>query len=101
VARGRTEVEPKVREAGSKAIALGIGLTAFFVLVMLPFLIPVAFYVAANVYALVKGTTFSSDTANVDVLLTLLALSVALFPVLLAALIALIGRALSPKTSEP
>ena len=81
-------------------IALGIGLTIFLVLVMLPFLIPVAFYVAANVYALTKGTTFSSATANDGALLTLLAFSVALFPILLAVLIGLIGRALSPKSRE-
>ena len=84
----------------SKVIALGIGITVFLVLVMLPFLIPVAFYVAANVYALTKGTTFSSATVNDGVLLTLLAFSVALFPILLAVLIGLIGRALSPKSRE-
>ncbi len=82
---------------GSRFLGLGIGLAVFAVLVMLPFLIPVAFYVVANIYALIKGTTFSSQTANDAVLLTLLVFSVALFPVLLAALVAFLGRALSPK----
>jgi uncharacterized membrane protein len=95
--RDETTLEREARAAGSKGIALGIGLATFVVLVMLPFLIPVVFYVVANVYALVKGTTFSSQTANEGVLLTLLVLSVALFPVLLAVLIGLIGRSLSPK----
>lgn len=82
---------------GSRFVGVGIGLAAFAVLVMLPFLVPVTFYVVANIYALVKGTTFSSRTANDAVLLTLLVFSVALFPVGLAVLVTLIGRVLSPK----
>ena len=82
---------------GSRFLGLGIGLVAFAVLAMLPFLIPVTFYVVANVYALIKGTTFSSDTANIGVVLTLLVFSVVVFPVGLAVAIAYLGRALSPK----
>ena len=82
---------------GSRIVGVGIGLAAFAVFVLLPFLIPVTFYVVANVYALIKGTTFSSDTANIGVVLTLLVFSVVVFPVGLAAAIAFLGRALSPK----
>ena len=82
---------------GSRFVGLGIGLAALAVLVMLPFLVPVTFYVVATVYALTKGTTFSSDTANSGVVLALLVFSVALFPVGLAVAIAFLGRALSPK----
>jgi len=82
---------------GSRFVGVGIGLVTFAVLVMLPFLIPVTFYVVANVYALIKGTTFSSQTANTGVVLTLLVFSVVVFPVGLAAAIAFLGRALSPK----
>ena len=82
---------------GSRFVGLGIGLAAVAVFVLLPFLIPVTFYVVANVYALTKGTTFSSDTANTGVVLTLLVFSVAVFPVGLAVAIAFFGRALSPK----
>jgi hypothetical protein len=82
---------------GSRMVGVGIGLAALAVFVMLPFLIPVTFYVVANVYALVKGTTFSSSTANDGVILTLLVFSVALFPVGLAVTIAFLGRVLSPK----
>ena len=57
---------------GSRFVGVGIGLVAVAVLVMLPFLVPVTFYVAVNVYALIKGTTFSSQTANDGVVLTLL-----------------------------
>jgi hypothetical protein len=82
---------------GSGFVGLGIGLVAFAVFVMLPFLIPITFYVIANVYAVIKGTTFSSDTANTGVFLILLVFSVAVFPVGLAIAIGLLGRALSPK----
>ena len=85
---------------GSRFVGVGIGLAAFVVLVMLPFLVPVAFYVVANVYALIKGTTFSSDTANTGVVLTLLVFSVVVFPVGLAVAIAFFGRALSPRRSR-
>jgi hypothetical protein len=82
---------------GSRFVGVGIGLAAFAVFVMLPFLIPITFYVVANVYAAIKGTTFSSDTANTGVVLTLLVVSVVLFPVGLALAIAFLGRVLSPK----
>ncbi|HJU58043.1 MAG TPA: hypothetical protein VJ774_04845 [Actinomycetota bacterium] len=81
----------------SRLAGLGIGLLATAVLVMLPFLVPIAFYVVANVYAATKGTTFSSGSANEGVLLALLVLSVAIFPVVLSILVGLLGRALSPK----
>ena len=82
---------------GSRLVGVGIGLAALAVFVMLPFLIPVTFYVVVNVYALIKGTTFSSGTANDGVILTLLVFSVALLPVGLAVTIAYLGRVLSPK----
>ena len=82
---------------GSRLVGVGIGLAAFAVFVMLPFLIPITFYVVANVYAATKGTTFSSDTANAGVVMTLLVVSVVLFPVGLAIAIGLLGRTLSPK----
>lgn len=81
----------------SRIAGLSIGLIAAAVLVMLPFLIPVAFYVVANVYAATKGSTFSSGSVNEGVLLALLVLSVALIPVVLSVLVGLLGRALSPK----
>ena len=82
---------------GSRLLGVGIGFVCVAVLAMLPFLIPVTFYVIANVYAVIKGTAFSSATVNDGVLLTLLVLSVAVFPVALAAAVALLGKALSPK----
>jgi len=82
---------------GSRLLGVGFGLVVFAVFVMLPFLVPVTFYVVANIYALIKGTTFSSETANTDVVLTLLVFSVALMPIALAVLIAFLGRVLSPK----
>lgn len=94
---GKADVDAGLGPVGSRFLGVGIGLAAFVVFVFLPLLIPVTFYVMANVYAMVKGTSFSSQTANDDVLLTLLVLSAALFPVLLSVLISLLGRAFSPK----
>lgn len=94
------EPDDAARDAGpfgSRIVGVGIGLAAFAVFAMLPFLVPVTFYVVANIYALVKGTTFSSATANDGVMLTLLVSSVALIPVGLAVAIAFLGRVLSPK----
>lgn len=82
---------------GSRLVGVGFGLLVFVVFVMLPFLVPVTFYVVANIYAVIKGTTFSSQTANTGVVLTLLVLSVAVLPIGLAVLIAFLGRVLSPK----
>jgi hypothetical protein len=94
-------VEPDDRGSagpfGSRLVGVGIGMVALAVFVMLPFLIPVTFYVVANVYALIKGTTFSSQTVNAGVVLALLVFSVAVFPVGLAVAIAFLGRVLSPK----
>lgn len=85
---------------GDKPIGLAIGIVAVAALVLLPALIVPAFYLFANVYAIVTGGDFASDTTNVGVLLTGLVLTVALFLVLLGAGVALIGRALSPKRAE-
>jgi hypothetical protein len=94
---GAIEDEPAASPSGSRLVGLSIGLIATAVLVMLPFLVPIAFYVVANVYAATKGTTFSSGSANEGVLLALLVFSVAVFPVVLAVLVGLLGRALSPE----
>jgi hypothetical protein len=82
---------------GSRLVGVGFGLIVVAVLVMLPFLVPVTFYMLANIYAVIKGTTFSSQIANTGVVLTLLVFSVALWPIVLAVLIAFLGRVLSPK----
>lgn len=96
------DVEPEdiARDSGpfgSRLVGVGFGLVVFAVFVMLPFLVPVTFYVVANIYAAIKGTTFSSQTANTGVVLTLLVFSVVVFPIGLAVLIAFLGRVLSPK----
>ena len=82
---------------GSKPIGLAIGVVAFVLLALLPFLIVVDFYLFANVDAIVTGTRFGSRTLNVGTFLTGLALTVAAMLVGLSGLVSLIGRALSPK----
>ncbi len=81
----------------SRLIGLAAGIAALVVLMALPALIVVAFYVFANVYAIITGTDFGSNTIDVGVFLTGLVLSVATFVVLMAVAVNLIGRSLSPK----
>jgi hypothetical protein len=87
-------------KSANRGIGLGIGVTVLLVLVLVPALIVVGFYVFASVDALIVGSDFSSDTVNVPVLLTGLVLTVALFAILLAVVVGLIGRALSPKRDD-
>lgn len=85
---------------GDKPIGLAIGMVAMAVLVLLPALIVPISYLFANLYALITGSDFSSDTMNVAVFLTGFVMTVALFLLLMAGAVTLIGRALSPKTPE-
>jgi hypothetical protein len=85
---------------GSKFIGLGVAAVVLAVLVLLPALVVVAFYVFANVYALITGSDFSSGTMNVAVFLAGLAVTVALFVTLMAVAVGFIGRSLSPKRAD-
>ncbi len=85
---------------GDKPIGFAIGVFVLAVLVLLPALIVPTYYLFANVYALIIGSDFSSDTMSVAVFLTGLVMTVTLFLLLMAGAVALIGRALSPKTPE-
>jgi len=82
---------------GSRFIGLGVAVAVLAVLVLLPALAVVGFYTFANVYALITGFDFSSDTMNVAVFLTGLVLTVAAIIVAMAVAAGLIGRSLSPK----
>jgi hypothetical protein len=85
---------------GGKTIGLVIGLAVAAALILLPALIVPLFYLFANVYALIVGTDFSSETMNVAVFLTGLVLTVTLLLLLLSGAVALIGRGLSPKNRD-
>jgi hypothetical protein len=85
---------------GGKPIGLMIGLAVAAALILLPALIVPLFYLFANVYALIVGTDFSSETMNVAVFLTGLVMTVTLLLLLLSGAVALIGRGLSPKNRE-
>lgn len=84
----------------SKMTGLVVGLVGLATFAALPFLIPAAFYAFANVYAIITGTDFSSDTINVGVLLTGLVVTVAMLVVAMAVAVNLIGRSLSPKRRD-
>ncbi len=85
---------------GDKPIGLAIGVIALAVLVLLPALVVPTFYVFANVYAIITGSDFASGTTNVAVLMTGLVVTVALFLLLMAGAVSLVGRALSPKNPK-
>jgi hypothetical protein len=85
---------------GGKPIGLVIGLAVAGVLILLPALVVPLFYLFANVYALIVGSDFSSETVNVAVFLTGLVMAVTLPLLLLSGAVALIGRGLSPKNRD-
>lgn len=85
---------------GGRPTGLVIGLAVTAVLVLLPALVVPVYYLFANVYALITGADFASDTMNVAVFLIGLVLTVALVLVLMAGAVALIGRSLSPKNRD-
>jgi divalent metal cation (Fe/Co/Zn/Cd) transporter len=85
----------------SKMTGLVVGLVGLATFAALPFLILAAFYAFANVYAIITGTDFSSDTINVGVLMTGLVVTVAMLVVAMAVAVNLIGRSLSPKRRDP
>jgi hypothetical protein len=89
-----------VDTSGDKLTGLAIGAAVTAVVVLLPALIVPAYYLFANVYALITGTDFSSETMNVAVFLTGLVVTVATIVLLMAGAVAFVGRALSPKNRD-
>jgi hypothetical protein len=85
---------------GDKPIGLAIGIIVVAALVALPVAIVPVFYLFANVYAIVTGSDFGSDTMNLGAFFALLVMTVALFLLVTAGAISLVGRALSPKNRE-
>jgi hypothetical protein len=85
---------------GSGPIGLVIGLAVAGSLILLPAVIVPLFYLFANVYALIVGSDFSSETMNVAVFLTGLVMAVTVPLLLLSGAVALIGRSLSPKNRD-
>ncbi len=82
---------------GSRGVGLAVAAALVAGLVLLPALIAAVFYALANLQALITGPDLSSETLNVPVLLTGLALTVASLLVAVAAGVGLIGRSLSPR----
>jgi hypothetical protein len=81
----------------SRFAGLGVALITVVFLVMLPFMIAIGFFVFATIQAMVKGPSFSSETLNIPVFLIVLVGTVALFAVLMAGVVALVGRSFTPR----
>ena len=83
-------------EAGSKAAGLGIGFLLVITFTLLPLMVAIAFYVFAQVQAIVTGLDLSSETLNIPIFLIVLVGTVVLFVLGIHALVGLIGRSFSP-----
>ena len=82
---------------GDKPIGLVVGLVAAAFFIALPAVAVPAFYLFANVDAIVTGSDFSSDTMNVAVFLTGLVVIVGLLVAGMAVTVSLVGKSLTPK----
>ena len=82
---------------GDKPIGLIVAGIVVGFFVALPALIVPAYYLFANVVAIVTGTDFDSNHLNVAVFLTGMCIIVALMLVAMITAVNLVGRALSPK----
>ena len=85
---------------GDKPAGLIVAAVAVATFVALPALVVPTFYLLANVYAIITGSDFASDTTNVGVFLTLVVFTVAVFVVAMAVVMGLVGRSLSPKRRD-
>jgi Na+/H+ antiporter NhaC len=85
---------------GDRLIGLVVGAVVIATFVLLPALAVPVYYLFANVYALITGADFASDTANVAVLLIGLVLTIALVLLAMVGAVGFIGRALSPKNRD-
>lgn len=81
----------------SRFIGLGVAAAVVAFLMLMPALVVALFYTFANVHAIVTGPDLSSDTLNVPAFFAGLVLTVATIVVLMAVVVGLIGRSLSPK----
>lgn len=84
-----------MREHRGAAIGVAIFITGFLTIVGA--LLVVFGWIGLSVYATVKAIGSAPDSANPTVVVLLLSGLVATFTVLLAAAIALVGRAMTPK----
>jgi len=94
------EIRDRADVGGGKPIGLVIGVAVAAGFILLPALIVPLFYLFANIYAVIVGTDFSSDTMNVAVFLTGLVMAVTLPVLVLMAGVALIGRGRYPKDRD-
>lgn len=85
------------RNPGGKAAGVGIGFMLVVTFTLLPLLVAIAFYVFAQVQAIITGFDLSSETLNIPVFLIVLVGTVTLFVVGIHALVGLIGRSFTPK----
>ena len=80
-----------------RGLSIGIAVVALGFLTALPFLVPTTIWIALTIYAIVKGAGSGPEQADpAAVLLTIVGI-VTFFTLAIAAAIALLGRAMTPK----
>jgi len=80
-----------------RGISIGIAVVVVLFLAALPFLLPTTIWIAFTVYAIVKGAGSAPDHANPAALVLSIVGIVTFFAVAIAAAVALLGRAITPK----
>ena len=76
---------------------MAIAVTAFGLLVTLPFAIPSTIWVVLFVYAIVKAAGTAPEQADPVAILLAIVVIVTFFALALAVAVSLLGRAMSPK----
>jgi hypothetical protein len=84
-----------VREHRGLAIAIAVVVVVF--LAALPFLVPTTIWIALTIYAIVKASGSAPEQANGTVVVLSIVGIVSFFTLAIAAAIALLGRAMTPK----
>jgi hypothetical protein len=75
---------------------MGIAVMTLLFLVLLPFVLVVALYTFFTIYAMTKGTAFSSSSINLALFFTGLVVATAALGLVLMGAIAMVGRSLAP-----
>jgi hypothetical protein len=80
-----------------RGISIGIAVVVVLFLAALPFLLPTVIWIALTVYAIVKGAGSAPEQADPAAVVLSIAGIVTFFTLAIAAAVALLGRAMTPK----
>jgi quinol-cytochrome oxidoreductase complex cytochrome b subunit len=84
----------------NRGLAVAIAITAFALLVTLPFAVPSTIWVVLFVYAIVKAVGSAPEQADPFAIVLAIVVVVTFFTLALAVAVSLLGRAMSPKRQD-